>query len=131
MENDYKDKAGVPHANKLKDLARLTLRFTLPAKLAQALRELHTLGFKITILKVALRVPAARGLILLIAVTGVVLTPSRVGLLAEQVCQPNAAWLLCAHRTLPRWTPAVICVSRCGLTPKDFVARAQAMSTLS
>ena len=46
MANDYDG-----HANKLKDLARLTLRFTQPDKLATALRELKSLGFKIVILK--------------------------------------------------------------------------------
>ena len=51
MENDYKDQNGVPHANKLKDLARLTLRFTQPAKVVQTLKELRTLGFTIVILK--------------------------------------------------------------------------------
>ena len=46
MANDYDG-----HANKLKDLARLTLRFTQPGKLATALRELKSLGFKTVILK--------------------------------------------------------------------------------
>ena len=46
MANDYGG-----HANKLKDLARLTLRFTQPDKLVTALRELKSLGFKTVILK--------------------------------------------------------------------------------
>ena len=51
METDYTDKDGVSHANKLKDIARITLRYRLPANLARTLRELNTLGFKIVILK--------------------------------------------------------------------------------
>ena len=46
VENDYDG-----HANKLKDLARLTLRFTRPKAMAQALRELKDLGFRIVVLK--------------------------------------------------------------------------------
>jgi hypothetical protein len=46
VENDYGG-----HANKLKDLARLTLRFTRPKAMAQALRELKDLGFRIVVLK--------------------------------------------------------------------------------
>ena len=47
VENDYGG-----DASKLKDLARLTLRFTSPKKLAQALRGLEKeLGFKIEVLK--------------------------------------------------------------------------------
>lgn len=46
MKNDYDG-----HANKLKDLSRLTLRFSEPAKLASALRELKTLGFTVIIQK--------------------------------------------------------------------------------
>lgn len=104
MENDYKDKAGVAHANKLKDLARLTLRFTSPAKLAQTLRLLHTLGFKIVILKV-LPAPATSACGLRSLIGGcVALSPlCRCLYGAEQVRQPNAARLLCAfYRTPPR-----------------------------
>ena len=46
MDSDY---AG--HANMLKDLARLTLRFTRPPAMAQALREFEALGFRIVVLK--------------------------------------------------------------------------------
>ena len=46
MANDY---AG--HANRLKDLARLTLRFTQPATMVRALRELPSLGIKIVVFK--------------------------------------------------------------------------------
>ena len=46
MANDYGG-----HANKLKDLARLTKSFTQPAKMAKALREQTSLGIKIVILK--------------------------------------------------------------------------------
>ena len=46
MDSDY---AG--HANMLKDLARLTLRFTRPTAMAQALREFEALGFRIVVLK--------------------------------------------------------------------------------
>ena len=46
VKNDYEG-----HANKLKDLARLTLRFTKPDKLNQTLKRLIDLGFKIVILK--------------------------------------------------------------------------------
>ena len=46
MQNDYEG-----HANKLKDLARLTLRFTMPAHLVRALRELKKLGFTVVVLK--------------------------------------------------------------------------------
>ena len=46
MANDYDG-----DANKLKDLARLTLRFTDPAKMGRALKELKELGFQIEICK--------------------------------------------------------------------------------
>ena len=46
MANDYDG-----HANRLKDLARLTLRFTAPAKMYQAIKGLKDLGFKIVVLK--------------------------------------------------------------------------------
>ena len=47
VDNDYGG-----DASQLKDLARLTLRFTSPAKLAQALRGLEKgLGFRIVVLK--------------------------------------------------------------------------------
>ena len=46
MQNDYEG-----HANKLKDLGRLTLRYTKPEKLVQTLKKLHELGFAIVILK--------------------------------------------------------------------------------
>ena len=47
VETDYGG-----HANKLKDLARVTLRFTSPAKLVQTLGQLNKMGFKIVIVKV-------------------------------------------------------------------------------
>ena len=46
MQNDYGG-----HANKLKDLARLTLRFTSAAKMLEALKELTAFGFEIVICK--------------------------------------------------------------------------------
>lgn len=49
------------HANKLKDLARLTLRFTEPKQLLLTLKGLHQLGFKIVILKNKYSAPTPLG----------------------------------------------------------------------
>ena len=46
VEKDYNG-----HANKLKDLSRLTLRFTQPASLARALKEFKDLDLTVVILK--------------------------------------------------------------------------------
>ena len=99
MENDYRDQAGVLHANKLKDLARLTLRFQSPTKLAQTLRELHTLGVKITILKV-LRVPATCGFAACSDPPCAVLIPPVCGCSQNKYANPTPLGY-CA-RTLPR-----------------------------
>eukprot|EP00966_Prymnesium_polylepis_P051399 1189530-Prymnesium_polylepis.1 len=56
MQKDYKG-----HANKLKDLARLTLRFATPAKLVRALRELPSLGLRIVVVKNKFAAPTPLG----------------------------------------------------------------------
>ena len=56
MKNDYGG-----HANQLKDLARLTLRFSAPGKLADALDSFPGLGFEVVVVKNKYKFPTPMG----------------------------------------------------------------------
>eukprot|EP00966_Prymnesium_polylepis_P044953 1041436-Prymnesium_polylepis.1 len=56
MENDYEN-----HANCLKDLSRLTLRFTQPKRLCSGMEGLRKAGFRIGILKNKWKFPTPLG----------------------------------------------------------------------
>ena len=56
MANDYGG-----HANQLKDLARLTLRFSAPGKLADALDSFPGLGFDVVVVKNKYKFPTPMG----------------------------------------------------------------------
>eukprot|EP00966_Prymnesium_polylepis_P258500 5971058-Prymnesium_polylepis.1 len=80
MENDYEN-----HANCLKDLSRLTLRFTEPKRLCIGMEGLQKAGFRIVILKNKWKFPTPLGYSDLNMVLGVPLEGQYAGV--EYLCE--------------------------------------------